>query len=123
MQFFRNNIADYLSKSPIKNRIAIAIPQEETGNLARVILKIKALEETNPTSQKLLGKVYQEQLHRWQQEANGRLTSLLKNCTYHCVGIDKIPSAEQHKAQRVISVLLQDLYPFVPPVDEIDKMR
>ncbi|MEH2091196.1 hypothetical protein [Nostoc sp.] len=123
LQSFRNHIADYLSKSPIKNRIAIAIPQEETGNLARVILKIKALEETNPTSQKLLGKVYQEQLHRWQQEANGRLTSLLKNCTYYCVGIEKIPSAEQHKAQRVISVLLQDLYPFVPPVDEIDKMR
>ncbi|MEH2457942.1 hypothetical protein [Nostoc sp.] len=123
LQDFRSKIANYLSTSPIKNYIAVAITTEETGNLERVIIKIKALEETNPTSQKLLGKVYQEQLQRWQEEANTRLTRLLNNCTYHCVGIEKIPSAEQHKAQRVISVLLQDLYPFVPPVDEIDKMR
>ncbi|MEH2338964.1 hypothetical protein [Nostoc sp.] len=68
-------------------------------------------------------KAYQEQLQRWQEEANTRLTRLLNNCTYHCVEIEKIPSAEQRKAQRVISLLLQDLYPLVPPVDEIDKMR
>ncbi|MEH2197605.1 hypothetical protein [Nostoc sp.] len=123
LQDFRSKIANYLSTSPIKNYIAVAITTEETGNLDRVIIKIKALEETNPTSQKLLGKVYQEQLQRWQEEANTRLTRLLNNCTYHCVGIEKISSAEQHKAQRVISVLLQDLYPFVPPVDQIDKMR
>ena len=123
LQELRNNIANYLSKSLINNRIAVAIPTEETGNLARVILKIKALEETNPTSQKLLGKAYQEQLQRWQEEASIRLTRLLNNCTYYCVGIEKIPPTEQHKTERVISVLLQNLYPFVPPVDEIDKMR
>ncbi|MEH1984220.1 hypothetical protein [Nostoc sp.] len=112
-----------MSKSLINNRIAVAIPTEETGNLARVILKIKALEETNPTSQKLLGKAYQEQLQRWQEEASIRLTRLLNNCTYYCVGIEKIPPTEQHKIERVISLLLQNLYPFVPPVDKIDKMR
>ncbi|MFN6484111.1 MULTISPECIES: hypothetical protein [unclassified Nostoc] len=123
LQEFRNTIANYLSRSPIKNRIAVAIPTEETGNIARIILQIKALEETDAADKRLLRKAYQEQLQRWQEEANTRLTRLLNNCTYHCVGIEKIPSAEQHKAQRVISLLLQDLYPFVPPVDEIDKMR
>ncbi|MEH2036509.1 hypothetical protein [Nostoc sp.] len=123
LQEFRNTIANYLSKSPIKNRIAVAIPTEETGNLARIILQIKALEETDTADKRLLGKAYQEQLQRWQEEVNSRLTKLLNDCTYYCIGIEKIPSAEQHKAQRVISVLLQDLYPFVPPVDEIDKMR
>ncbi|MHC5733038.1 MAG: hypothetical protein ACYTXY_55210, partial [Nostoc sp.] len=91
-------------------------PREETGNLGRVILQIKTLEETDAADKRLSGKAYQEQLQRWQEEANTRLTRLLNNCTYHCVGIDKIPSAEQHKAQRVISVLLEDLYTFVPPV-------
>lgn len=123
LQEFRNTIANYLSRSPIKNRIAVAITTEETGNLARIILQIKALEETDTADKRLLGKAYQEQLQRWQEEVNSRLTKLLNDCTYYCVGIEKIPSAEQHKAQRVISVLLQDLYPFVPPVDEIDKMR
>ncbi|MEH1923401.1 hypothetical protein [Nostoc sp.] len=123
LQDFRNTVANYLSKSPIQNYIAVAIPREETGNLARVILQIKTLEETDAADKRLSGKAYQEQLQRWQEEANTRLTRLLNNCTYHCVEIEKIPSAEQHKAQRVISLLLQDLYPFVPPVDKIDKMR
>lgn len=123
LQEFRNTVATYLSKSPIQNYIAVAIPREETGNLARVILQIKTLEETDAADKRLSAKAYQEQLQRWQEEANTRLTRLLNNCNYHCVEIEKIPSAEQRKAQRVISLLLQDLYPFVPPVDEIDKMR
>ncbi|MBN4003526.1 hypothetical protein [Nostoc sp. LPT] len=123
LQEFRNTVANYLLKSPIKNYIAVAIPREETGNLARVILQIKALEETDAADKRLSVKAYEEQLQRWQKEVNTRLNNLLNNCTFHCIGIEKIPSAEQCKAQRVISVLLQDLYPFVPPVDEIDKMR
>ncbi|MEH2380639.1 MAG: hypothetical protein V7K27_17425 [Nostoc sp.] len=123
LQEFRNTVANYLSKSPIQNYIAVAIPREETGNLARVILQIKTLEETDAADKRLSGKAYQEQLQRWEEEANTRLMRLLNNCTYHCVEIEKIPSAEQRKPQRVISLLLQDLYPFVPPVDEIDKMR
>jgi hypothetical protein len=47
----------------------------------------------------------------------------LKSCTYHCVGLDKIPPAEREKPQRVISVLLKNLYPFVPPIDGIDKLK
>ncbi|MEH2205992.1 MAG: hypothetical protein V7K53_18250 [Nostoc sp.] len=123
LQEFRNTVANYLSKSPIQNYIAVAIPREETGNLDRVILQIKTLEETDAADKILSGKAYQEQLQRWQEEANTRLTRLFNNCTYYCVEIEKIPSAEQHKAQRVISVLLQELYPFVPPVDKIEKMR
>jgi hypothetical protein len=123
LQYFRNTVPSYLSNSSLKNRIAVAISIEETGNLDRLILQIKALENTDNADKRLLGKAYQEQLQRWQKEAKTRLTRLLDNCTYYCAGIEKLPSAEQHKAQRVISLLLQDLYPFVPPVDEIDKMR
>ncbi|BAY31213.1 hypothetical protein NIES2107_30720 [Nostoc carneum NIES-2107] len=123
LQDFRNQISERLSQSPIKNRIAVAIPTEETGNLARLILQIKALEKTDKAEKILLGKAYQEQLQRCQEEANIRLIRLLNNCTYYCVGIDKLPHAEQQKPQRVMSLLLQDLYPLVPPVDGIDKMR
>ncbi|MDH6084819.1 synaptonemal complex protein 1 [Umezakia ovalisporum] len=120
---FRQTVDNYLSKSPLKNRVAVAIPTEETGNLARVILQIKELEKTESADKRLLGKAYQEQLQRWQEEANTRLKNLLNDCTYHCIGLEKIPSAEQCKPERVISLLLQDLYPLVPPVAEIDKMR
>ncbi|BAY08112.1 hypothetical protein [Calothrix sp. NIES-2098] len=123
LQDLRNKIADYLYKSPVRQYIAVAIPTEETGNLARIILRIKALEKTDIADKRLLGKAYQEQLQRWQKEAITRLNRLLTNCTYHCVGIEKLTPTEQQNPQRVVSFLLQDLYPFVPPVDEIDKMR
>lgn len=123
LQEFRNTVANHLSKSLIKNRIAVAITTQEAGNLARIVNQIKLLEKTENIDKKLLGKAYKEQLQRWQKEVDTRLTNLLKNCTYHCVGIEKIPPAEQKEAQRVISVLLQELYPFVPPVDKIEKMR
>ncbi|QSJ17847.1 hypothetical protein JYQ62_02970 [Nostoc sp. UHCC 0702] len=123
LQEFRTTVTNYLSNSSSKNRIAVAIPTEETGNLARVILRIKTLQKTDVADKRFLGKAYEEQLQRWQGEVQTRLETLLNNCTYYCVGIEKLPTAEQSKPQRVISELLKDLYPFVPPVDGIDKMR
>jgi hypothetical protein len=123
LQEFRRMVDDRLKNSPIKNRIAVAIPAEETGDLARVLLKIKTLLEKEAPEKRLFGVAYEQLLRRWEEQLNKQLSELLKNCTYHCVGLEKIPPAEATKAQRVISVLLQDSYPFVPPVDEIDKMR
>ena len=122
LQEFRRTIDNYLSKSPIKNQIAVAIPSEETG-LARVLLKIKILEEKDSTEKQLFGAAYKQLLQRWQSQVDTELERLLKYCTYHCVGLDKIPSIEQSKPQRIISALLQQEYSMVPPVDEIDIMR
>ncbi len=123
LQEFRRMIDDRLKTSPIRNQIAVAIPAEETGDLARVLLKIKVLLEKEAPERKLYGVAYEQLLHRWQEQVDKQLSRLLKNCTYHGVGSEKIPPTERSKAQRVVSVLLQDSYLFVPPVDEIDKLR
>lgn len=120
---FRRNVNNYLSKSPFKNRIAVAIPCEETGDLARVLLKIKTLEEKDPLEKQLFGTAYNKLLQDSKEQVNTQLERLLKSCTYHCVMLDKIPPTEQGKPQRIISTLLQEEYRFVPPVEEIDKMR
>lgn len=123
LQEFRLRIGDRLSKSPIKNYIAVAIPGEETGNLSRVLLKIKTLKEQESSQKRLFGVAYEQLLQRWEDQVNTQLERLLKSCTYHCVVREKIPPAEQSKRSQVISALLQELYPFVPPVKEMDKMR
>jgi hypothetical protein len=123
LQDFRRSVDSYLSKSAIKNQIAVAIPTEETGDLARVLLKIKTLEQKNAAEKQFFGAAYKQLIQRWQDQVNTQLKRLLKSCTYHCVGLEKIPASEQGKAQRVISVLLQEKFIFVPPVDEIDKLR
>ncbi|MBE9212638.1 hypothetical protein IQ247_07895 [Plectonema cf. radiosum LEGE 06105] len=123
LQEFRRTIDDDLSKSPIKNRIAVAIPSEETGKLDRVLLRIKTLKEQESSQKRLFGVAYEKLLENWEEQVRTQLGRIFKSCTYHCSGIDKIPLSEQKKPQRVISLLLQELYTFVPPVAEIDKMR
>jgi hypothetical protein len=123
LQEFRRTVDKHLSSSPLKHQIAIAISSEETGDLSRVLLKIKTLENKQPSERRLLGTAY-EQLHqRWEEQVDKQAERLLKSCTYHCIAVEKIPLAERLKPQRVISALLQDLYSFVPPVDGKEKMR
>jgi len=123
LQDFRRRVDALLAKSAIRDRIAVAIPSDETGELAKVLLKIQLLKNKEVAERRSLGAAYEEQLKRWQDQVNTQAENLLKSCTYHCVGLDKIPPAEREKPQRVISVLLKNLYPFVPPIDGIDKLK
>jgi len=123
LQDFRRQVDTLLAKSPIRDRIAVAIPSDETGDLATVLLKIQTLRNKEASERRSLGQAYEELLKRWQSQVSTQASNLLKSCTYHCVGVEKVPPAEREKAQRVISLLLENLYPFVPPIDGIDKLR
>ncbi len=123
LQDFRRRIDSLLAKSAIRDCIAVAIPSDETGELASVLLKIQTLKNKEVAERRNLGTAYDELLDRWEKQVNTQAGNLLKSCTYHCIGVEKIPPAEREKPQRVISVLLENLYPFVPPVDGVDKLR
>lgn len=123
LQDFRRRVDGLLAKSPIRDRIAVAIPSDETGELATVLLKIQTLKNKEVAERRSLGQAYDELLKRWQEQVNTQAEKMLRSCTYHCVGVEKIPPAEREKPQRVISVLLENLYAFVPPIDGIDKLR
>jgi hypothetical protein len=123
LQEFRQTVNDYLSKSPIKQYIAVGIPLEETGDLSHILLKIKALKEQETSQKRLFGAAYEQLLQRWEEQVKTQLVRLFKSCTYHSVGLEKVPPAEQSNPRRVISAILQELYLFVPPVHESEKMR
>jgi hypothetical protein len=121
LQDFRRQIDTLLAKSSIRERIAVAIPSNETGDLATVLLKIQTLKNMGVVDRR--SQAYEEQLKRWSNQVGKQARDLLKSCTYHCVGIEKIPQAERQNPQRVISLLLENLYQFVPPVDGVDKLK
>jgi hypothetical protein len=123
LQDFRRQIDTLLAKSPIRDRIAVAIPSDEASEIATVLLKIKTLKNKEAAERRSLGQAYDELLNRWLSQASTQSRNLLQSCTYHCVGIDKIPPAKREEPQRVISLLLENLYPFVPPIESIDKLR
>ncbi len=123
LQNFRRQVDVLLAKSPIRDRIAVAIPSDETGDLATVLLKIQTLKNKEVAERRSLGQAYEELLKRWEDQVTTQARNILRSCTYHCVGIEKIPPAEREKPQRVISILLENLYSFVPPIDSVDKLR
>jgi hypothetical protein len=123
LQDFRRQIDTLLAKSPIRDRIAVAIPSDEASEIATVLLKIKTLKNKEAAERRSLGQAYDELLNRWLSQASTQSRNLLQSCTYHCVGIDKIPPAKREEPQRVISLLLENLYPFVPPIESIDKLK
>jgi len=87
---------------------------------SRVLLKSKTLENKEPTERRLLGAAY-ELLLRWEEQVNKQIENLLTSCSYHCIAIEKFRRTDQTSTGN--QFLLQDLYPFVPPVDEIEIMR
>ncbi|MEA5499189.1 hypothetical protein VB834_16840 [Limnoraphis robusta Tam1] len=123
LQEFRKNVNKHLASSHHKNRIAIAIPNQETGDLDRVLLRITELKNKQPSEKRLMGIAYNRLMERWTEQFDTQLKNILTDCTYHCSQSDKIPSVAQNVPQRIISALLQELYPFVPPVAKVDKMR
>jgi hypothetical protein len=123
LQNFRQRVNDLLANSPIRTRIAVAIPSDETGDLATVLLKIQTLKNTGVAERRSSSQAYDELLKRWESQVRIQARNLLKSCTYHCVGIEKIPQSERQNSQRFISLLLDNLYPFVPPVDGVDKLK
>jgi len=123
LQDFRRQVNALLAKSPIRDRIAVAIPSDEASELATVLLKIKTLRNKEVAERRSLGQAYEELLNRWISQVSTQAGNLLKSCTYHCVGIEKLPPAKQAEPQRVISLLLDNLYPFVPPIEGVDKLR
>lgn len=126
LQTLHHNIEQLLAESPIRQQIAVAIPAEETGNLAEVLLKIRTLRMTTPEERSSFGAAYGTLLERYEREADKRLTNLFKTCTLYSVESGNIPQSERHSPQRVISALLQNLYHSVPPagsVQAIPQMR
>jgi len=60
---------------------------------------------------------------RWNEQLITRLRQILSSCFYHSSQLNKVPIDKQNQPTWVVSALLQELYPFVPSVEGIDKLR
>ena len=124
LQDLRRTIDDHLATSPNKNSIAVALPSEATGDLAQVLLKRKTLKSIDPQKKRQWGTTACNQLEqRWDEQLNTRLRQILQSCSYHCITLNKIPVDKQNQPSWIVSTLLKELYPFVPPVNGIEKLR
>ena len=124
LQDLRRTIDDHLANSPSKHSMAVAIPSEATGDLTRVLLKRKTLSAIDAQQKRLWGTAACDQLEqRWAEQLNTCLRQILQSCSYHCIAANKVPVDKQNQPSWIVSALLKELYPFVPPVEGVDRLR
>lgn len=122
LQNFRAEIDDLLQASSISYQMAIAIPRKGIQEVATILQKLQKLTERSSNEKQTLGQAYSQLVEQYQQQIEQKLNEIFKSCTYHCSILYKIPGSEREKPERIISELLKELYPLVPPVNSSDKM-
>ncbi|HEY9795300.1 MAG TPA: hypothetical protein V6D30_06615 [Leptolyngbyaceae cyanobacterium] len=120
----RSEITQLLASSShdltsIKRRIAVAIASQPASDISRLLLM---LETAKRKSVQEFGAALTQLQQQLQQQIETKTKELFKACIYHCHVSDKVPVNERSNRSRVVSEILKDLYPFVPPVEKIDKM-
>jgi DNA repair exonuclease SbcCD ATPase subunit len=120
----RSEITQLLASSShnltsIKRRIAVAIASHPAADIARLLLM---LETAKRKSIQEFGAALTQLQQQLQQQIETKTKELFKSCIYHCHVSDKVPVKERSNSSRVVSEILKDLYPFVPPVEKTDKM-
>lgn len=115
----RNEIDYLLEGSPIKGQVVVAIPSQPVGNLARLLLEFGIADKKSVQD---FGAALTQLKQQYQKQISDITSNLFKFCTYQCHILEKIPTSDRSNPPRIVSAILQDRYPLVPPVEKIDKM-
>ena len=120
----RSDITQLLASSShdltsIKRRMAVAIASQPAADIARLLLMLKTAQSKSVQE---FGAALTQLQQQLQQQIETKTKELFKSCIYHCHISEKVPVRERSNPSRVVSEILKDLYPFVPPVEKIDKM-
>ena len=122
-----DEIDDLLQKSPIKERLVVAIAKqslgEEEDNLGRILKKIETLKTKFKSDQGT--PAYSKLLSGWETEIRDRSHEMFNKSTsmrHHSISGHKITLQEKRYANFHVSALLKDLYPFIPNMGNVDKL-
>jgi len=116
-----------LQKSPLRKRLVVAIAKKDFGegeqNLGRIIQKIRTIEKSEFSRNRTAG--YNRLLEDWktQQRDQGRELFGTENLRFHSILSSKISLQERKNLASHVSILLKELYPFVPSVGNDPKLE
>lgn len=116
----RNEIQQLLERSPIKEQVVIAIISQPADNLARMLMEYAVIEKK---TQQEFGAALTQLKQQYEKQINDGVAELFKSCTYHCHIIDAVPINDRNNVTKIVSVVLGHRYPYVPTVNNSDKMH
>lgn len=125
MQALEQEAEDVLAQAPqaIQERVIIAIPRRGTRGLARVLLMKDTLSEKSTREKQEFGPALTELTKQFETQLDSGLQEIFDSCAYTCRVINKVPLAERKHLEPIVSKMLEELYVYVPPVENQDKLR
>jgi hypothetical protein len=115
----RNEIESLLAKSPIKGQIVVAIAVQPAENLARLLLELEYVEKKSVQE---FGAALTQLRDQYKKQINDSAADLFKSCIYFCHIQDKIPTGDRTEPTKMISAVLSDRFPYIPPIEKMDRL-
>ncbi|GAA6618134.1 hypothetical protein [Scytonema sp. NUACC26] len=115
----KNEVSQLLEHSPIKRQVVVAMTSQPIEKLAQLLRENLVLEKKSfPEFDKAVSQLKQQ----YQKQIQDITSDIFKSCSYHCYIEDKIPPRDRNHLSPIVSAVLQELYPYAPPVERSDKM-
>ncbi|MFN9610296.1 MAG: hypothetical protein ACK571_19260, partial [Pseudanabaena sp.] len=122
-----DEIDNKLQKSPIHQRLVVAISKQSIGegeqNLGRILQKIDILKTKFKSEQGTAS--YTKLLADWDKYLRDRIHEILNrpdNLRHHSTSSHKLTLQLRKYATYHVSTLLSEIYPFVPNIGGVDKL-
>lgn len=122
LQGLRHQINDLLSQAKNKNQIAVAIPNKPIIDICKDLLAIDIITRKGRSEKEESGTAYEQYKKQLQDEIKREVKAIIGSSTYYCLELDQLTTVQKQNPESVVSHLLKQLYPFVPPLAKNDKM-
>ncbi|MBD2150707.1 hypothetical protein H6F44_11335 [Pseudanabaena sp. FACHB-1277] len=123
-----DEIDNLLSASQLRDRLVVAIPKQDIGqdeeNLGRILQKLAILKTVFRSD--MGTPAYSKVLSEWEEQVRNGASNLLKlekNLVVKSIRSSKIHGLDNSKISNNVSVLLKELYPYVPSVGNSSNIR
>ena len=122
LQDLRHQINDLFSQSKHKKQIAVAIPNKPLGDICKNLLAIDIITRKGRSEKQDSGTAYKQYKEQLQEKIKREVKAIIGSSTYYCSELDQLTTAQKQNPESIVSHLLKQLYPFVPPLAKNDKM-
>ncbi|WRH65550.1 MAG: hypothetical protein RSE13_17075 [Planktothrix sp. GU0601_MAG3] len=122
LQELRHQINDLLSQSKYQKQIAVAIPDKPIRDICKDLLTIDIITRKARSEKQESGTAYGQYKKQLQEKIKREVKATIGSSTYYCFELDQLTNAQKQNPESIVSHLLKQLYPFVPPLGSCDKM-
>lgn len=122
LQNLRHQINDLLSQSKHKKQIAVAISNKPIRDICKDLLTIDIITRKGRSEKEESGTAYGQYKKQLREKIKREVKAIIGSSTYYCLELDQLTTFQKQNPESIVSHLLKQLYPFVPPLAKNDKM-